>query len=135
VLIVGILVPILEEIIYRVLPINKMVPRVSPVVAVILTSIFFGISHGQIIWMIYTIPFGILLATMFLKYKSSIANITIHSAFNITSLILTSLPIETSVEDETKLAIIVLAIGIAILILSGILLKKTHKKENEVLEN
>lgn len=127
ILVLVIFVPILEEIIFRVLPLNKMIPRVSPVIAVILTSIAFGISHGQIIWVIYTSLFGVLLAELFLKYKSSISNIIVHSMFNLTSLILAFLPIE--VENEFKVAIMILIIGVVIFILTVALFKVLNKKK------
>ena len=127
VIVLAIIVPILEELIYRVLPLNKMFPRISPAVAVILTSLAFGISHGQIIWIIYTSLFGVLLAILFLKYKSSIANIIVHSIFNLTSIVLMNLPIE--VESNLKASIIITIIGVFTFILTGVLFKVLNEKE------
>lgn len=126
VIVLAILVPILEEIVFRVLPLNKMIPRISPIVAVILTSLVFGISHGNIIWAIYTFIFGAVLAVVFLKYKSSLANMIIHSVFNLISVILAVLPIE--VEDGTKIPIIFVAAGTIILIIAVLLYKYINKK-------
>ena len=124
-IVLALIVPILEEFVFRVLPLNKMVPRISPVIAIILTSIIFGISHGHIVWAIYTFIFGAVLAMIFLKYKSSIANIIIHSVFNFTSVVLAILPIE--VESTITTFAVIAAIGAAILAIAIPLYKHINK--------
>ena len=135
IIIIGIFVPILEEMAYRVLPINKLMPRVSSIMAIILTSIVFAISHGQIVWIIYTFIFGVILSTVYIKYKSSIANILIHSSFNLTTLILMVLPIEAG--NILKASIIILIIGVVIVIPTCILLKtmKNKKESIDIMED
>ncbi len=124
-IVLAVLVPILEEIVFRVLPLNKMTPRISTAVAVILTSLVFGISHGQMIWAIYTFVFGSVLAMIYLKYRSSIANIIVHGVFNFTSFILTILPLQ--VENSFNALIIVTAIGTAVLAIAIPLYKHVNK--------
>lgn len=127
ILVIAILVPILEELIYRALPIKKLLTRLSPIAAVIITSIAFGLSHGQIIWIVYTMIFGIVLGALFLKYKSSIANIVVHSALNLTSVILSIITIDESI-GTNMLAWIFLGAGIVLLVITCILLKNFDKK-------
>lgn len=124
-IVLALIVPILEEFVFRVLPLNKMVPRISPVIAIILTSVIFGISHGHIVWAIYTFIFGVVLAMIFLKYKSSIANIIIHSVFNFTSVVLAILPIE--VESTITTFAVIAVIGAAILAIAIPLYKHINK--------
>lgn len=83
--------PFCEEFFFRGFLLEKISGISNPIIAVILTSILFGISHLSYTY-IYTaiiaVALGILFALVILKTKNLYATILAHTIINITSLTL-----------------------------------------------
>ena len=82
-----ILAPIAEEIIFRGLVLSRLKKAVRPSVAIIISSLLFGLVHGQVLWMIYTFAIGIMFAIVAESLQSVSASILLHMSFNAVSLL------------------------------------------------
>lgn len=85
----GIIVPITEEYVFRGLIYKRMRRNTSVIRAIISSSIFFGLYHGNSVQMIYGTLCGLLLAYLYEKYGSIKAPIFAHMLMNIVSCVLT----------------------------------------------
>lgn len=82
VLCVGIVTPILEEVVFRGLIYTRL-RRAMPVVAAqILSALIFGAAHMNWMQFIYASLIGYLMAVLFEKYQSILPSILFHIAFN-----------------------------------------------------
>lgn len=78
-----VMAPLIEEILFRGLVFGRL-RKVMPVwAAVVLSSIFFGLMHGQILWVIYTSLVGLVLGLTAWKMKSALAPMFMHFVFNL----------------------------------------------------
>jgi len=79
--------PLTEEILLRCFIFTKLKNGMPQAIAVIITSITFGLLHGQILWAAYAAVLGSILNIVFIKYDSLYANLSMHFAFNAASFI------------------------------------------------
>ena len=77
--------PILEEIIFRGLIFDRLKKAMPVALAVIISSVMFGLAHGQIIWICYATFVGIVLAVIYHKTGSILPSIAAHMLLNGTS--------------------------------------------------
>lgn len=88
---VGIVIPILEEILFRGLVYKRMRTQVSVKRAIISSAMFFGLYHGNSVQMIYGAACGLLLAYLYEKYGSLKAPIFAHMIMNCGACVLTEI--------------------------------------------
>lgn len=82
--------PIIEEVIFRGL-IFKRIRRVSnATIAIILSALFFGIFHWNVVQGIYAFIIGAILAYVYEKYKCIVAPIILHMTANAISVLVTN---------------------------------------------
>lgn len=109
VLAVAVVAPVVEELIFRGLMLNRL-SRVMPGwLAAVLSSAAFGVCHGHPVWFAYAFVLGAFFAFLDLRAQSILPSILGHVAFNAISQILSFVP-ET--EEGTEAA---LAMGILLL--------------------
>lgn len=84
-----IVVPILEEILLRGIICTQVYFWHGPVMAVITSSIFFGILHNNIVQFIYALVIGLGLGFIFIKSKRLSICILAHSIINLVVILLT----------------------------------------------
>ena len=104
----GILVPIMEEIIFR-YGIFGTLARSNVVVAYIVSTVIFGLMHGNPIQICYTAVMGFVMAFLYHKGKNLWYPIALHVAVNSSSTVMTHFPEQGS--------LILIGIGIVGLIL------------------
>lgn len=85
-----ILAPIAEEILMRGLVLRSIRKATNTWTAIILSSVIFGLLHGNPIGIIYAASLGVLLGWVSVKLDSILPTIIMHMAFNWTSLALSS---------------------------------------------
>jgi membrane protease YdiL (CAAX protease family) len=85
-LVVTILAPIVEELLYRGLGIALLAP-VGPVAAVLVTGVLFGATHGLLVGLPILVFFGVVLGWLRLRTESLYPPIALHAAFNGIALI------------------------------------------------
>lgn len=106
-----IMAPLVEEIIFRGLILSRLQKAMPVGVAVAITSLAFGLAHGQILWIAYTTVLGIIMSLVVLKTKSLTASILLHMVFNIFG---TVVPALCGGITSVVVCAIVAAIGVAI---------------------
>ena len=92
---IGILVPVVEELIFRGLAYKRMREYASPLMAGITTSMLFAVFHGNLVQGVYAFLLGALLCYVYEKYHSFWAPVLLHAAANVISVLAS----ETSVFD------------------------------------
>ena len=92
ILAVVVVVPIAEELVFRVLVMRNLKPTAGRTAAIIVSALFFGFAHfdftaASLISVAYAAVAGLLFAMIFSKYESAIPSIICHAAFNAVGII------------------------------------------------
>ena len=113
---VVIMAPLVEELTFRGFMYTRLKQGMPKWIAVVLTSLVFGIVHGTSIWAIYTFVFSLCLIYIFEKTKSLWACILFHMSFNIVGAVMSTWPVVAEKLDSTWIYIgfIVLTVGMAV---------------------
>lgn len=85
---VGIIGPILEELVFRGITYNRLKLVTSKKTAMIVTGLLFGIFHGNINQFIYVFIFNVLLIYSYEDEKNILAPIIMHISANVGTIIL-----------------------------------------------
>jgi len=91
ILCVAVMVPIVEELIFRGIAMTRLEPVAGKGLAVVITALLFGITHGASLAVLYATVMGGLFAVLFSRYQSVIPSIITHMFFNLTSFFLSDL--------------------------------------------
>lgn len=89
ILTVVIVAPIVEEIIFRGLVLNRLCRVMPKWPAIIISALAFGAVHGELFAFVYASAIGILMGFIFTKFDSVLPTILFHMGYNGFSLILT----------------------------------------------
>ena len=129
----SIIVPILEEIVFRGFVFSRLNRVMSTWIAVVITSILFGMVHGQLLWAVWAAAMGVVFNIVRIKTDSIIPSIIMHIANNSYSTILSLTG--TSVPDRLVVPIVI--IGAVLLSVALVLISKNadngKKAEVEVV--
>lgn len=79
--------PLIEELIFRHFMAGKLAEATPRILAILLSSIVFGLVHQHIVQMIYAGALGLFMACVYFAYDSVWASIAVHAGFNAMSLI------------------------------------------------
>ena len=123
--IISFLTPIIEEIIFRGFFYDSVKYVSNDIIAIILTSIVFGIFHSDFQQILYAFIVGIVFG--YIRYKFNSVNYTIlmHAIMNTTSLVL--LPeIEKLNTIGSIIYVLIISIGILVFSFMGIINKIKH---------
>lgn len=82
---VAVLGPILEEIIFRGIILSRLSDVMKTEIAVVVQAVFFGIMHGNLIWISYAVFMGIILGYIKVCTNSLEASTIAHMSYNIGS--------------------------------------------------
>lgn len=83
----GILVPMIEEILYRGIIFKRMNQYFNPTHAIVISGIIFAFVHGNIVQFIYALICGIAFAWLYVEYGRIIVPILAHCIMNLTSVL------------------------------------------------
>ncbi len=78
-----IMAPIAEELIYRAMTISHLEKALSRPWALALSSLLFGLVHGNLLWMLYALLMGLLFGFLFLRTRSIFPTLVMHAVFNL----------------------------------------------------
>lgn len=129
---VVIMAPLVEELTFRGFMYTRLKQGMPKWIAVILTSLVFGIVHGTLIWAIYTFVFSLALIYILERTKSIWACILFHMSFNLVGAVMSTWP-----EFAEKLDNIWVVIGSLVLTLGAavwFILVSKNKKDDVVEE-
>lgn len=88
---IAVITPFMEEVVFRGLIYTRLKKGMNKALAMLLSSIFFGLAHGNAEQFFYTSILGLLMVLVYEKYDSLWAPIAIHAAFNGSNFLLQSL--------------------------------------------
>lgn len=127
-----VLIPFVEEIIFRGLAFtrSRRVMRFFP--AAIISSLLFGLCHGQSLWIIYATLMGFMLVFVFDRYLSMWASFLLHLCFNGTSVVLVAVLGDKAVNMSLTETIFTLIATAAATALSVYLVIKATKKTRSI---
>lgn len=75
--------PIAEEVIFRGLVYTRLRRAMPAALACVLSSLLFGVLHGQLLWIAYAFVMGVVLTIVFERTGTLWANIIVHITFNL----------------------------------------------------
>lgn len=87
VLVIGVLAPLIEEIVFRGYMINRLLTWYSEKQAVLISAAIFALFHVHPLWIFYAAAMGYLLAALAIKKDNILYSICLHLGFNLPSLI------------------------------------------------
>lgn len=114
-----IVAPILEEIVFRGLIYTRLKQGMAAVAAAVIASLLFALSHGTIVWGIYTFLLSMILIWTFERFQSLTANICFHFFFNLTGMVLSSIEEMPTAAEWVMFAVAVVAFAGGMVLISG----------------
>ena len=91
ILIIGILAPVCEELMFRGLIYERLTSFSNPRSAMIVTSILFGVFHGTMIQIIYAFFFSLFMIYAYRRAGSFLAPVMFHIISNLTCIVLSQI--------------------------------------------
>lgn len=85
----GIAAPLAEEFLFRGLLHKRIRHFLKPIPTMIISSMVFGLIHGNIVQFVYAFLVGMLLAYVYEKFKTIWAPVIMHAAANTSAVLLT----------------------------------------------
>ena len=127
----AILVPIMEEVVFRGYLFNRLSKVMPEIVAALITSVIFGLCHGGIVWATWAFVVGMIICVFRIKTGSIIPGIIFHIIMN-TFGTLTSYTTVFDGITETGMKVLTAVGGI---VLTGALVFTMMGKKTEVENN
>ena len=126
-LVLGILTPILEEVLFRGIIYKRLKTYYEVTIAAYIASIIFGIAHFNLIQGLYAFIMGIVLIYLYEKTGSLITAICAHCTANITIVLMNVNPVSKFIDRHllVRIAVSIVMIGIFVKILFVIYEKNT----------
>lgn len=93
VLCIGILIPIGEEMVFRVMMFRRLRDEACFWPSALISAVFFGIFHGNVSQGVYAFVLGVVIAYVYEKRDNPFVPILIHAAANLASVVLSAIPI------------------------------------------
>ena len=116
--VLGILVPIVEELIFRAVVYERIRRYCSVTAAALWTSFFFGVYHGNMSQGIYAFLLSLLMVYVKEKYHTMTAPILFHMSANIYSVLATETALVDWVTESLELYLAVMVLSFAISLLA-----------------
>ena len=115
----GIIAPFVEELVFRGLIYNRLKDYTTIHVAMLASSVIFGLYHGNLIQGVYGFVMGLLMCFVYEKYHTMAAPLICHGAANLISIVLQLLQV-TIDSIVVAGAIALVCIGLLYLVLKQI---------------
>lgn len=91
VLVVGVIVPVVEEICLRAMPLRALRRAYPAAVSAVIGGAIFALIHGNPLQILYVLPVGIIFCFVYVWTESVIATIALHIGYNGFSAVVTAL--------------------------------------------
>ena len=112
--VLGIIVPLTEEIIYRGLIYNRVKKYLDVNKAILISSLLFGIFHFNLMQGVYAFIIGIIMGYLYHKYNSILAPVALHMAVNQLTVIFNCTGISNALNGNIIIYIMCMVISLAI---------------------
>lgn len=86
ILVVGIIGPVCEELMFRGIIFHRLKDWIKPEIAIVISALLFGIYHGNVVQFFYAACMGVMLAIVYDKTGTLWTSIVAHVAANLWSL-------------------------------------------------
>ncbi len=106
----GILSPAAEEAVFRGLIYNRMKRCFGYVIALVVSSLFFGCYHGNVVQALYGTVLGLLIAWAYEKYGSFAAPVLFHGVANVSIYAMTYYNSLGAMSREVSIGVIVVSL-------------------------
>lgn len=121
----GIIIPIMEELIFRGLIFGRMREEMPMGRAVLYSSLLFGLYHGNVVQAVYGTLCGALFAYLYEKYNSFKAPLLAHMAMNIFICTITEMNgFSVMAEQPVRMGLITIGCVAAAVVMSVLICKK-----------
>ena len=87
---IGIIVPIMEEVLFRGLVYNRLKAYNNEWWSMILAAGIFAVYHGNPLQILFAFPMGLLILAVYEKEETLLAPVVLHMAVNISSILFTA---------------------------------------------
>ncbi|MBR4914541.1 MAG: CPBP family intramembrane metalloprotease [Clostridiales bacterium] len=125
----AILIPILEEVVFRGYLFSRLGKAMPAVVAAVISSVVFGLCHGGLVWAIWAGITGLIICVVRVKSGSIIPGIIFHIIMNTYGMVVSYFPVLEKLTN-TGMYILTAAGGILLAVyIVGILTDKNSSKE------
>lgn len=84
----GILVPLMEEVLFRGLVYQRMKKYFSVKVSILLAAAVFALYHGNMVQIIFAFPMGLVMLLAYEKWKSLTVPVVFHMAVNLSTVLM-----------------------------------------------
>ena len=128
ILVTGLLMPLIEEVCFRKIMYQLLKKWTTVVVAMCVSSLLFGLYHGNLVQFVYATICGFLLAYFYEAYGNIWACILAHMCMNLIACILTKLEVLSWIMGDVTRAIAVISLMFIIFILVFIRNFRVSKK-------
>lgn len=128
---VVILMPIVEEFVFRKIIYNRIKLYSDKVTAVYLSAIFFGFYHMNLVQGIYAFLFGIIFAYLYEEYNDIRMPITLHIAANAASFIMNYFSLSRRISNSAIVSFFVGALEVSIAVFAFLVVKDKIKKNKK----
>ena len=118
--------PFVEEVVFRGLVYTRLCRGMKTWIAAILSAVIFGLVHGTLLHLVFTVPMGLMLCLFYEKYRSLWAPILLHMSFNLAGTMLGYYSLESAAP-----IIVLIAIGVYLTVL-GLLSMRWYRREHIV---
>lgn len=122
--VLGILVPFTEEVIYRGLIYNRIRRYMNVNKAIVISALLFGVFHLNLMQGIYAFLIGIIMGYLYYRYDNIFAPIALHMAVNQLTVVFKCTGVSDYLEKNDVMYILFMLVA---LILGGFLMYKTVK--------
>ena len=124
----AILIPILEEVVFRGYLFSRLGKAMPAVVAAIISSVVFGLCHGGLVWAIWAGVVGLIICVVRVKTGSIIPGMIFHIIMNTFGMIVSYFPVLEKL-NNTGMYVLTAVGGILLAVyIVGILMDKGSSK-------
>jgi hypothetical protein len=118
----AIIVPIAEELIYRGLVFTGLAKVIGGKYAILLASIIFGIFHFNLLQGTYAFLLSLILVCVYMKYRTILAPIIIHSVANLVAVISNYYGISEFLNKNLFIYMIIMILELVVAVLMFVLI-------------
>lgn len=87
---IGILVPIMEEVMFRGLVYNRLKDYNKKWMSMLVSCVMFSLYHGNLVQILFAFPMSMLITAVYEKYDDLRAPVCFHVAVNVSSVLITA---------------------------------------------
>ena len=127
-LVLGILTPILEELLFRGIIYKRLKMYYEVIVAAYIAAIIFAVAHFNLIQGIYAFIVGIVLIYIYEKSGNLIVPIVMHGVANIVSVIMGANPISRFIDGNIIVRILVSLVMIGLFVASILKINEKYRE-------